>query len=111
MQLKPAKEKAGARGGFRRCSQSGETRAEANDWADCRRTGANTSSVGNAMDKTTVLARLAQDKPLFHHLDEDGVRRLTAAGITAARGDCSWAVQRGVLQWIADHLSQGDGND
>src|SRR5262245_10795905 len=57
------------------------------------------------MDKTTVLARLAEDKPLFHHLDEDGVRRVTAAGITAARGDCSWAVSQGVLQWIADHLS------
>ena len=58
------------------------------------------------MDKTTVLARLAQDKPLFHHLDEDGVRRVAAAGITAAGGDCSWAVGRGVLQWIADHLSR-----
>ena len=57
------------------------------------------------MDKTTVLARLAQDKPLFHHLDDDGVRRVAAAGITAAEGDCSWAVGRGVLQWIADHLS------
>jgi Methyltransferase domain len=57
------------------------------------------------MDKATVLARLAQDKPLFHHLDDDGARRANAAGITAGRGDCSWAVGRGVLQWIADHLS------
>lgn len=57
------------------------------------------------MDKTRVLARLAQDKPLFHYLDEDGVQRVTSAGITAARGDCSWAVGSGVLQWIADHLS------
>ena len=52
-----------------------------------------------------MLARLAQDNPLFHRLDEDGVRRVTAAGMTAAPGDCSWAVGRGVLQWIADHLS------
>lgn len=36
------------------------------------------------MDKTTVPARLAQDNPLFHHLDEDGVRRVAAAGITDA---------------------------
>jgi len=57
------------------------------------------------MDKTAVLARIAQDNPLFHHLDEDGVRRVSAAGMTAAQGDCSWAVGRGVLQWIADHLS------
>jgi hypothetical protein len=57
------------------------------------------------MDKTMVLARLAQDKPLFHHIDEDGVRRVALAGISLPRGDCSWAVGPGVLQWIADHLS------
>ena len=57
------------------------------------------------MDKTTVLARLAQDKPLFHHLDEDGVRRVALAGITVPPGDTSWAVEPGILRWIADHLS------
>lgn len=57
------------------------------------------------MDKTTVLSRLAQDKPLFHHLDEDGVRRVAAADITASVGDTSWAVPPGVLRWIADRLS------
>src|SRR5712691_2387017 len=57
------------------------------------------------MDKTMVLARLAQDKPLFHYVDEAGVQRVALAGISVPRGDCSWAVGPGVLQWIADHLS------
>jgi hypothetical protein len=57
------------------------------------------------MDKTVVLARLAQDKPLFYQLDADGVQRVALAGITVREGDCSWAVGPAVLQWIADHLS------
>lgn len=57
------------------------------------------------MDKTTVLNRLAQDKPLFHHLDDDGVRRVAMAGISAQTGDTSWGVAPGVLRWIADRLS------
>ena len=39
------------------------------------------------MDKATVLTRLAQDKPKFHHLSEEGVRLATAAGITKSAGD------------------------
>ena len=57
------------------------------------------------MDKTTVLDRLAHDKPLFHYLDDDGVRRVALAGITASPGNTSWAVGSGILRWIADHLS------
>jgi predicted O-methyltransferase YrrM len=57
------------------------------------------------MDKTMVLDRLAQDKPLFHHLDDDGVQRVALAGITAPPGDTSWAVGPVVLRWIADHVS------
>jgi hypothetical protein len=56
------------------------------------------------MDKTMVLDRLAQDKPLFHHLDDDGVRRVALAGITTPPGDTSWAVGPVVLRWIADHV-------
>ena len=57
------------------------------------------------MDKTMVLDRLAEDKPLFHHLDDDGARRVALAGITAPPGDTSWAVGAVVLRWIADHVS------
>lgn len=57
------------------------------------------------IDKTMVLARLAEDKPLFHSIDEDGGESAALAGITLRRGDCSWAVGSGVLQWIAAHLS------
>jgi hypothetical protein len=57
------------------------------------------------MDKTAVLARLAQDKPLFHTIDEDGARRSALAGFTLPPGDLSFAVTPGVLRWIADHLS------
>ena len=58
------------------------------------------------MDKTTVLARLAQDKPQFHYLSDDDVRRVAEAGVTlASRGDHSWGVGSKILQWIADHLT------
>ena len=57
------------------------------------------------MDKVTVLTRLAQDKPKFHHLSEEGVRLAMAAGITKSAGDISWGVGPQVLQWIADHVS------
>lgn len=57
------------------------------------------------MDKTMVLARLAQDKPRFHYMSESGVQQATLTGITVPQGDTSWAVGPRVLQWIADHLS------
>lgn len=58
------------------------------------------------MDKTVVLARLAQDKPPFHFVSEEGAQRCAdLAGIIVPPGDCSWAVEPQVLQWIADHLS------
>jgi hypothetical protein len=57
------------------------------------------------MNKSMVLARLAQDKPLFHYYEEDGVRRAALAGISGQTGDFSMAVGPAVLQWIADHLS------
>ncbi len=57
------------------------------------------------MDKTTVLARLAQDRPLFHYLEEASAQQVAAAltGVTA--GECSWAVGPPILQWIGEHLS------
>src|SRR4051794_35734546 len=57
------------------------------------------------MSKTKVLDRLAQDKPLFHHLDDDGAQRVALAGISASPGDTSWAVGSEFLRWIGDHVS------
>ena len=57
------------------------------------------------MDKTLVLGRLAQDRPLFHYMSESGVEKASLAGLTVPQGDTSWAVGPRVLQWIADHLS------
>lgn len=57
------------------------------------------------MDKSTVLARLAEDKPLFHHFDDEGVQRAALAGVVSTPGDVSWAVSAGVLSWIADHIT------
>jgi len=58
------------------------------------------------MDKLKLLAQLAQDKPLFHHLDEEGVRRAALVGATLPLGDVSMAVPPSVLRWIADHLTE-----
>ena len=57
------------------------------------------------MDKLSLLARLAKDKPLFHWVGEEGARQATLAGYTVEAGDVSWAVTPGVLRWIADHLT------
>jgi predicted O-methyltransferase YrrM len=46
------------------------------------------------MDKCDLLARLAQDRPEFHFIDEGGVQRAVNIAVT-----------QGVLKWIADHLS------
>lgn len=59
------------------------------------------------MDQTMVLARLEQDKPLFHYVEEGGGECAALAGISLPPGDCSWAVGSKVLQWIAAHLSGG----
>jgi Methyltransferase domain len=57
------------------------------------------------MDKSEVLARLAQDKPLFHYVDETGMRHVAQAGITIGVGEISWGIGPRVLRWIADHLT------
>jgi hypothetical protein len=58
------------------------------------------------MEKLDILARLAQEKPLFHFADEAGVRRAALVGATLPVGDFSMAVGPGVLRWIANHLTE-----
>lgn len=58
------------------------------------------------MDKLEILARLAQEKPLFHSTDEAGVRRASLVGATLPVGDFSMAVAPSALRWIADHLTE-----
>ena len=57
------------------------------------------------MDKSEVLARLAQDKPLFHYMSEDEVRRAAPAGYTLGVGEVCFGVGPKVLRWIAEHLT------
>jgi hypothetical protein len=58
------------------------------------------------MDKSEVLARLAQDKPLFHYRDEAAVHRAALRGeTTVGVGEISWGVGPKVLRWIADRLT------
>src|SRR5215471_16448138 len=57
------------------------------------------------MDKTTVLARLETDQPLFHFIDKDGEEAVSAAGFTMPAGDQNFRVAPGVLEWIAAQLS------
>ena len=58
-----------------------------------------------AMDKSEVLARLAQDKPLFHYMDEAAVHRAAQGGYTLGVGEVSFGVGPKVLRWIADRLT------
>lgn len=57
------------------------------------------------MNKTEIQIRLAEDKPLFHAIDEDGARLATEAGVPVTAGDVSWSVSPGVLRWIADRVT------
>jgi hypothetical protein len=43
-----------------------------------------------AMDKSEVLARLAQDKPLFHYMDEAAAHRAAQAGYSQGAGEVSF---------------------
>jgi len=58
------------------------------------------------MDKRDVIARLTQDRPEFHFVTEEGVKRAERAGLTLRSGNHNFAVTPGVLSWIADHLSR-----
>src|SRR5262249_61853330 len=58
-----------------------------------------------AMDKSEVLARLARDKPLFHYLDEDAVRRAAQGGDTCGGGEGCFGVGPKVLCWVAENLT------
>lgn len=57
------------------------------------------------MDAAAVIARLRVDRPLFHSISEEGSRAVAALGFDLPAGDCSWAVGRKVLDWIAARLS------
>jgi hypothetical protein len=57
------------------------------------------------MDKSEVLARLSQDNPRFHYIDEDGVRRAAQVGYAGGVGETSWAVGPNAMRWIADHVN------
>jgi hypothetical protein len=58
------------------------------------------------MDKASVLTRLEQDKPLFHHIDEEGSRRIALTGVNIAQGEYSWAIGPKVMRWIADRVTK-----
>ena len=58
-----------------------------------------------AMDKSEVLARLEQDNPLFHYMDEAAVDRAAPGGYTLGVGEVSFGVGPKVLRWIADRLT------
>ena len=45
-----------------------------------------------AMDKSEVLARLEQDNPLFHYMDEAAVDRAAPGGYTLGVGEVSFGV-------------------
>ena len=44
------------------------------------------------MDKSEVLVRLAQDKPLFHYMDGAAVHRAAPGGYTLGVGEVSFGV-------------------
>ena len=58
-----------------------------------------------AMDKSEVLARLEQDKPLFHYMDEAAVHRAAQGGYTLGAGEVSFGVGPKVLRWIVDRMT------
>ncbi|HEV8632544.1 MAG TPA: class I SAM-dependent methyltransferase [Thermoanaerobaculia bacterium] len=51
------------------------------------------------------MARLLEDRPLFHGIDEADVRHLAAQGISFPGGDCSWNVGPPILHRIAARLT------
>lgn len=57
------------------------------------------------MTATQVLERLAHDKPLFHYMDQEGIRMAAMTGHHMQEGDLSFAVSPGVLKWIAAHVT------
>ena len=59
-----------------------------------------------AVDKATVLHRLAEDNPAFHYISEDAAVEVVAAGFPITAGEFNLSVCASVLQWIADHVTE-----
>jgi hypothetical protein len=49
------------------------------------------------MDKSEVSARLEQDKPLFHYMDEAAMHRAAQGGYTLGVGEVSFGIGPKVL--------------